>query len=374
MAIAISPRTKTVTKGTMINFTISGSGYRPEDYRVIFRAEGVKKFEKGFLGPSTFSYTASHTFNNIGSIALEATLTAFPSMITETATGTITVEAEPEPGWEFHSIYRGIAIYVWMPAGTPYGCYLNSDWYAADSLSALKAAIDDFLGPEPGVYVIGYMWDFENEVYVRPKFLFGGKVVEGAPGEIFARVDTAPGSYSIEMITEGYNFDWWDTWGEPGAPTFTDQGANPTTIHVTENCYFFCWVYPTPPIPTAITLTLQPAAVDPGATYRYTGRLTRTDTGAGLPDMTVIAKIYDKAVDQWVEVGRGTTGSTGAYDVSATAPIVKGTFNCRIEFPGTDAFATAYKATNLGVGLIPVILQIAGPTAAGIALILLSAR
>lgn len=59
------------------------------------------------------------------------------------------VEPEPEPGWEYHSTYRGIDIQVWMPDGTPYTAYFDDKWHMATLLSTLQAAIDDFLEPEP---------------------------------------------------------------------------------------------------------------------------------------------------------------------------------------------------------------------------------
>ncbi|GAH57772.1 unnamed protein product, partial [marine sediment metagenome] len=48
-----------------------------------------------------------------------------------------------------HSTYRGIDIQVWMPDGTPYTAYFDGSWHMAADLSTLKAAIDDFLEPEP---------------------------------------------------------------------------------------------------------------------------------------------------------------------------------------------------------------------------------
>jgi len=56
-------------------------------------------------------------------------------------------EPEPEPGWEYHSTYRGIDIQVWMPDGTPFTAYFDGEWHTAASLSTLQAAIDDFLEP-----------------------------------------------------------------------------------------------------------------------------------------------------------------------------------------------------------------------------------
>ena len=101
-------------------------------------------------------------------------------------------------------------------------------------------------------------------------------------------------------------------------------------------------------VDTDITLTLEPAAVEPGAAYHYMGRLTRIDTGAGLPGMEVIAR------REGVEVARGTTGTDGNYDIVATAPITQGSFICQAAFPGVVPFAASSVEAALGVSILPV--------------------
>lgn len=98
---------------------------------------------------------------------------------------------------------------------------------------------------------------------------------------------------------------------------------------------------------TNITLTLTPAGVEPGATYHYTGKLKRTDTGAGIAGMAIIAR------REGVDVGSGTTGADGSYDIPATAPASTGSFNCMAIFPGVVPFAASSAQAGLGVGVIP---------------------
>jgi len=101
-------------------------------------------------------------------------------------------------------------------------------------------------------------------------------------------------------------------------------------------------------VDTDITLTLAPADIEPGASYHYTGKLKRIDTGAGLSGMEVIAR------REGAEVGRGTTGTDGNYDIVATAPTTPGSFNCQAVFPGVVPFAASSADAELGVSIFPV--------------------
>ena len=122
-------------------------------------------------------------------------------------------------------------------------------------------------------------------------------------------------------------------------------------------------------VDTDITLTLQPAAVEPGSAYHYMGMLTRLDTVAGLPGMEVIAR------REGVEVGRGTTGTDGTYDIVATAPTTQGSFICQAAFPGVVPFAASSVDVELGVGALPVqVIWALASASIGTALLMLSAR
>lgn len=101
-------------------------------------------------------------------------------------------------------------------------------------------------------------------------------------------------------------------------------------------------------VDTAITLTLDPTAVEPGAAYHYKGRLIRMDTGDGISGMTVIAR------REGVEVSSGITGIEGDYDIVATAPITQGSFNCQAAFLGVVPFAASSANAELGISILPV--------------------
>jgi len=122
-------------------------------------------------------------------------------------------------------------------------------------------------------------------------------------------------------------------------------------------------------VATKITLKLEPASVEPGATYHYKGRLTRVDTGAGLAEMSIIARRYENGA--WNDVGSGTTDANGYYDIAVTAPSTPGTFNCMAAFPGVVPFTTSSAKAELGVGIIRPIWPLAS-AAIGTALIMLT--
>jgi len=103
-------------------------------------------------------------------------------------------------------------------------------------------------------------------------------------------------------------------------------------------------------VDTATTLTLEPATVGPGGVYHYKGKLTRTDTGVGLPGMEIIARREGEADD----VGSGTTDTAGNYDIVATAPTTTGSFYCQAVFPGVVPFSASSADAELGVGILPV--------------------
>jgi len=124
-------------------------------------------------------------------------------------------------------------------------------------------------------------------------------------------------------------------------------------------------------VDTETTLTLEPASSEPGGTYHYKGRLTRTDTGAGLPGMEIIARREGEADD----VGSGITDTGGNYDIAVTALTITGSFYCQAVFPGVVPFAASSADAELGVGIFPVQFVWALVAASvGIGLILASRR
>jgi len=100
-------------------------------------------------------------------------------------------------------------------------------------------------------------------------------------------------------------------------------------------------------VETEITLTLDPSTVDPGANYRYTGRLKRTDTGAGLSGKAVNCYRAGKIV------GKATTVADGNYELILPAPTVIGSYTCQAIFPGEYPWGYSSSIGTLSLGPLP---------------------
>jgi len=88
------------------------------------------------------------------------------------------------PEWVFHSTYRGIDIYVWMPLENFYTAYFLGDWQQKDTLFELQTAIDAYLGEPPlTVYLQppldGARLEFRYRSYGLDEFLYPQLSVDG---------------------------------------------------------------------------------------------------------------------------------------------------------------------------------------------------
>ncbi len=83
--------------------------------------------------------------------------------------------------------------------------------------------------------------------------------------------------------------------------------------------------------PTALTIGVSPTPpVKPGASLSFTGKLTRTDTGAGIAGQTVTLE-----QPLGTAVMTGTTDSAGNYELSITASTEPGVYEYQTVFGGT---------------------------------------
>ena len=242
----------------------------------------------------------------------------------------------------------------------PANWYLPSSATATLTVGLARGEIADFRVPSAAEQgeIIGSSTD---------PLSIGVRNVGTIPGTINLRIRDLDGATIwTGSITLGVDqFDW--VYPAPSYPMpARDLRLRAEAYHDTiVDSYFDRTIVLIVEVATKTTLTLDPSAVGPGATYHYKGRLTRTDTGAGLVGMEIIAR------REGVEVARGTTVTDGYYDIPVTAPTATGSFSCVAAFPGVVPFAASYAEARLGVGMIvfPVVWALASASV-GIGLLL----
>jgi hypothetical protein len=107
-------------------------------------------------------------------------------------------------------------------------------------------------------------------------------------------------------------------------------------------------------IDTQLTVTVNPASVPPGGGTLVTvsGKLTRTDTGAGLSDKTISLTVPGQS-------GSANTNGAGDYSYSYVMPnLVEGSRPVSAYYYGDSIFNSCSAQTNLGVGKTPTTITI----------------
>jgi len=159
--------------------------------------------------------------------------------------------------------------------------------------------------------------------------------------------DTAPsiqlatGSHTIQVvIPSGYRFMQWTP---NGSVVVADITADLVGFTTSGDAAMFAWItlYT---ISTAINISLlQTQPVAPGSSLTFKGKLTRTDTGAGISGQTV--RLQDGL---GIDIKTGVTDSAGNYSITVTAPTTPGTYQYRALFQTTSSFEGSMSGT-LGV-------------------------
>ncbi|GAI78934.1 unnamed protein product, partial [marine sediment metagenome] len=249
------------------------------------------------------------------------------------------IEPEPEPYWAEHSYYRDILIWVWMPDGTPYAAYFGGDWHYEATLSAIKAAIDAYLGPEPepppslsmdtptwpsspqpaGAYLPVTLHNIYNSGGAGDNCVAG--LFDGATGEILdletfsmetgELIDSLTLYFTMPNRTIGVvAMVGYDT-------HYTDSES--TVIQLEE---------PPVEIPTSLTLS-APDKVGLDEKFVVSGILYETDSGIPIPNQP-INHSYDGR-----SLGSSTTGVDGDYLKEVSVP-ESGVWTIRSDFLGTE--------------------------------------
>ena len=129
---------------------------------------------------------------------------------------------------------------------------------------------------------------------------------------------------------------------------FSDS-MNPKTITMNVNTTvqaFFTVVTEAPDpsaIPSALTIS-APANVTTGAPFTVSGKLTRTDTNAGISGQTITFR-YGAT-----PAGSTTTNTTGNYSSSVTIA-TPGTFTLKSSFAGATGLGGSYSETVVGASM-----------------------
>lgn len=164
-------------------------------------------------------------------------------------------------------------------------------------------------------------------------------------------------------------------------PTFTmpssDIVINIRGGHLSDSIYVQDFVGPVATIqvsvPTAITFALGVTQAIPGATVSFSGKLTRTDTSAGVATQTVA--IQHKIDTMWGTAATVTTASDGTYTGTFTAPDTTGAHIYQAYFAGMGSLSASLSSRILlAVGEFVAAIGIAGPILVGLASLFLALR
>lgn len=157
----------------------------------------------------------------------------------------------------------------------------------------------------------------------------------------------------------------------------SDIGINIGGGHLSDSVYVQDFIRPTVTIqvsvPTAITFALGATQAIPGATVSFSGKLTRTDTNAGVATQTVA--IQHKIDTMWGTAATVTTASDGTYTGTFTAPDTTGAHIYQAYFAGMGSLSASLSSRILlAVGEFVAAIGIAGPILVGLASLFLALR
>ncbi len=236
-------------------------------------------------------------------------------------------EPEPEEYWAYHSTYREILIYIWMPSEAYYQATFGGEIHNTTSLSTLQAEIDAFLGPEPEWQLI--------EIY-------RGLAIWFWPG-------TADPEYGYWTVKEGMQY----------GPYSTIQECRDKIDELVE---------PPVNIPTTTTIS-APSQAAVNENFFISGILYESEAGIPIPNQPINHSYNGRSL------GSSTTGVDGNYLKEVSIP-ESGTWSLKSEFPGAEALQTSRALVDAVVGAPPIetALLIAGPIVTGLALVIYGSR
>ncbi len=288
---------------------------------------------------------------------------------------------EPEEYWEYHSTYRGILIYIWLPSGAFYQATFGGEIHNTTSLSTLQAEIDAFLEPEPpiGEDTIKIVTT-ESDPYARYHGMSIDQSLDSSfwstqPDKVFKTTSAGFTHTQTVTVAEGSHYVIYGNSASAGymwhakiffngtlvAEGDVDRG-NPLRADFT--------VGEAPPTEIHTTLTINALeSVASGEAFYISGILYETDTGIPIPNQTINHSYNGKSL------GSSTTGVDGDYLKEVTIP-ESGVWTLRSDFLGTQtlqASRSQVKAIVTSTALEVAIVAIAS-AATGLAMLIYSLR
>jgi len=240
------------------------------------------------------------------------------------------------PYWEYHSTYRGIEIFVWMPDETSYQAYFGDEWHMAALLSTLQASIDAFLDVTEQVTI--KIVTTESDPYGR----YHGMTVDQSLNSDFWNTQTdtifkttgAGFTYTKTVeVAEGSHYIIYGNSASSSYPWYTKVYVDDVLIaegNVTRYAQLradFAVPLEVPPEAEAsLSINVNKTQGYPGEIFMFSG-LYLDGSGDPLPTGQVVTLFQDG-----VNVGQGTTDVDGQWLVTWTASNM-GSFSFYAEAP-----------------------------------------
>lgn len=194
----------------------------------------------------------------------------------------------------------------------------------------------------PTYFVSVTIYDEGTGDFVAGNIIVDGTRYSGVTTKAF-NLEEGIHSFNVEPPA-GFDFVKWEVQLISTGQIISEPTTRPLPWPVTEDYRIFAALRSSL-IPTSLTIS-APSSVEPSAPINFTGRLTVTDTGAGIGGLTVTLEF-----PPGTGVMTGVTDGNGNYSISVTAPTEQGTYSYRTSVAGTAGLAGAQsKVMGIGVG------------------------
>jgi len=196
----------------------------------------------------------------------------------------------------------------------------------------------------PVHYVVTAIFDLTISEYRAGTLIVDGisHSVQATP--LYLYLEEGPHTFNL-VEPSGHEFTGW-RYGYLGEDPARTSSQRPFTVNIGSDFYVQAMVQPIV-IETTLSISLvQPPPVEPSSSLTFTGKLTRSDTGAGLAGQAVT---LEQPPGEGIAIG--ATDANGNYSITVTAPTTDGTYQYRTSFAGSSGLSASRSATmGIGVG------------------------